>query len=135
VNADKVTGAFARQPDPLFTFMGGRVDGVGEGRARVSLEITDAVRNPNGRTHGSILFALLDFAMGAALYSDDRAMARTATVQMDMHFVKSAREGMLRCEAWVVRRGRLVSFAEGHIRDDAGDLVARGTATFTTAAG
>jgi acyl-CoA thioesterase len=128
-----VSGAFQGLPDPLFTFMGGRVDGVGEGRARMSIEVNDAVRNPNGRTHGSILFALLDFAMGAALYSVDHGMARTATVQMDMHFVKSAREGSLHCEAWVVRRGRLVSFAEGHIRDDAGDLVARGTATFTTA--
>lgn len=130
-----MTGGVERTPDPLWAYIGGRVDAIGEGRARMSADVTDAVRNPNGRTHGSVLFALLDFAMGAALYSVDPGMARTATVQMDMHFIKAARDGTLQCEAWVVRRGRLVSFAEGHIRDDAGDLVARGTATFTTPPG
>jgi len=122
-------------PDPLFTFLGGRFEGMGEGRARVSLPITENVVNVNGRVHGSALFALLDFAMGAALMSLERSFARTATAQMDIHFIRSARRGTLHSEAWVVRRGRGISFVEGEVRDDDGELIARGVATFTSPLG
>ena len=121
--------------DPLFGFLGARVEGVGEGRAVVVQPITRNVLNPNGRTHGSAIFAIFDFAMGAALLSVDPAMARTATVQMDIHFVRSTRRGTLRCEAWVLRRGRAISFTEGEIRDDSGQLVAHAMGTFTTPSG
>ena len=124
-----------RITDPLFTFLGGRFDGMGEGRARVSLPVTESVLNVNRRVHGSALFALLDFAMGAALMSVDRSFARTATVQMDLHFIRSARKGTLHGEAWVVHRGRGISFMEGEIRDGDGQLIARGIGTFTAPLG
>lgn len=52
--------------------------------------------NPAGHTHGGILSAVLDIAMGAAAYTFSQA-AFTPTIQLSVNFVKSSSASQLLC--------------------------------------
>ena len=56
--------------------------------------------------------------------------SRTATTQMNVHFLGSVSEGRITCYGEVVHRTRRTATAEGRVYDEQGDLVAMGTGSF-----
>jgi uncharacterized protein (TIGR00369 family) len=99
------------------------------GRAVVSLEITDALKNRRGDAHGGVTAALLDAALGLACQSHEDDWKSEGTVTLNVQFIEPAR-GTLLAEARLLRAGRTVAFVEGEVRDQKGTLVAKATATF-----
>src|ERR687893_1817369 len=55
---------------------------------------------------------------------------RTATTQMNVHFLGPVREGRIICRSEVVHRTRQKATAEGRVFDGEGNLVAMGTGSF-----
>ncbi|MDP8952635.1 MAG: PaaI family thioesterase, partial [Actinomycetota bacterium] len=55
---------------------------------------------------------------------------RTATIQMDAHFLEPVSGGRITCRAEVVHRTRRTATAEGRIYDEEGNLVAIGAGVF-----
>lgn len=114
---------------PLQEFLGFTIL-QGEGSGTVTLDLDDRHHNPNAVAHGSVAFALMDTAMGAAAVSvipDDHTCA---TIEMHTRFHRAAVHGTLTAVATVLTAGRRVIQLECKTTDDDGRLVASSTGSF-----
>ncbi len=114
---------------PFSAHLGLQVVEWSPGRAVVSLEITDSLKNRRGDAHGGVTATLLDAALGIACQSHSNEWKSEGTVTLNVQFIEPAR-GTLRAEARLLRAGRTVAFVEGEVRDQSGTIVAKATATF-----
>lgn len=93
----------------------------------VAFEVTKAIFNPQGSLHGGILATALDISMGHLLHHTAGA---GATLEMKVQYMAPVTEGLVRCEASFLRRGRSVSFLQSHATRADGKLIAHATATW-----
>ena len=93
-------------------------------RVVASLEIRPETRNPYGVAHGSALYAMADNATGIAAHTDGRSYV---TQSSNMYFLSNRKEGAIRAEANVIRRGRATCLVGVEITDADGKLLASGT--------
>src|SRR5438105_993106 len=105
-----------------------QVERVAPGQADVHIDVQEFHLNGNGTLHGGVYATLIDNAMGIAVSALVRV--RTATTQMNVHFLGPVSAGRIRCHADVVHRTRRTATAEAKVYDDAGNLVALGTGAF-----
>ena len=85
--------------------------------------------NPMGHIQGGLLAAMLDDAMGPALFTLLEEGQSAPTLEIKVSFLRPARPGTLFGEGRVVQRGRSVAFLEGTLADEDGTPVASATAT------
>jgi uncharacterized protein (TIGR00369 family) len=105
-----------------------RVENVEPGRASLYIDVEDFHLNGNGTLHGGVYASLIDNAMGMAVLA--LVGTRTATVEMNVHFLGAVGGGRITCHADVVHRTRRMATAEAKVYDEEGNLVAMGTGTF-----
>lgn len=121
----------ARYFDEEVTFsrhIGAKVEEVEAGRSVVSIEIEDVHLNGAGTLHGGVYASLIDNAMGLAVLA--LVGTRTATIEMNVHFLGAVREGRITCRSEVVHRTRRTATAEAKVYDAEDNLVAMGTGAF-----
>ena len=85
--------------------------------------------------HGGVIAALADTATGVAFTVHDGNLVPSATVDLDIKFIKAARTGTLIARPKVLRRGNRLGFVECEIRDDADVLIAKASGTFAILGG
>ena|SRR5215210_1830212 len=105
-----------------------KVEEVDPGFAVLHLDVEEIHLNGNGTLHGGVYTSLIDNAMGLSVAS--LVGLRTATTQMNVHFLGAVREGRIICRSEVVHRTRRTATAEGRVYDEEGNLVAMGTGAF-----
>jgi uncharacterized protein (TIGR00369 family) len=93
----------------------------------VTFAIHDFLFNPQGTLHGGVLATALDVAMGHLLH---RLAGAGATLDFNVQFVASVRQGSVICRSEVLRRGRSIWFLRAEARNGAGDLIAHATSTW-----
>ena len=105
-----------------------------EGYAKLRVRLRDELRNAAGApVHGGVISFLVDAAIGGALGSlHEQAAGGVGQATLDLHvsFLGAARGDALIAEGRIVRRGGSVAFGAAELRDEAGELVARGSATY-----
>ena len=86
--------------------------------------------NRGGRIFGGYLAAMLDSLCGHAVRLTHRepGMAQV-TLELKTSFIGRADVGVLTGEGWVRHRGKSIAFAEAELRNEAGELVAKASAT------
>lgn len=101
------------------------------GYIRASFVAGDNFVNRGGRIFGGFLSAMLDGLCGHAVRLTHEApdMAQV-TLELKTSFVGRADKGVLIGEGFVRHRGRSIAFAEAELRNEVGELVAKGSATF-----
>lgn len=114
----------------LKRFLGMQLEGDEPGRARARVTIGERHHNPNGVTHGAVLFALVDTAMGKATMSVLAEGQYCASVEVQLRFIRPAGDGELVAEVEVLKAGRSVVHLEGRIRDAEDRLIATASGTF-----
>jgi uncharacterized protein (TIGR00369 family) len=99
------------------------------GRVRVRYAARQAFCNPQGTIQGGFVAAMLDDAMGPALYTllDETQFA--PTLEMKVSYLRPALPGTLIAEGRVTHRTRGIAFIEGTLEDENGNIVATATAT------
>jgi uncharacterized protein (TIGR00369 family) len=99
------------------------------GRVRVRYAARQAFCNPQGTIQGGFVAAMLDDAMGPALYTllDETQFA--PTLEMKVSYLRPALPGALIAEGQVAHRTRGIAFLEGTLEDENGNVVATATAT------
>lgn len=112
--------------DHFAQLCGARVIEQRDGYARAEMPITDTIRNASGWAQGGAVFALADIAFAAAAASHGQL---TVTVNANIVFIKSAREGTLTAEAHELFDHKRIPFVEVRVTDDQGELIAHLTAT------
>ena len=108
--------------------IGAKVEEVEPGRSVVYIDVEDTHLNGTGTLHGGVYASLIDNAMGLSVLA--LVGVRTATIQMNVHFLGAVSEGRIICESEVVHHTRRTATAEAKVRDTDGNLVAIGTGTF-----
>ena len=107
----------------------------GEGRAKIAVPLSPALANIYGTLHGGVPLSLVDSVTGLAVWSVVEEGQWITTVEMQLHFLAPVRElnGRLMSSGWVVQRGSRLALAEGDVTDEAGRLIAKGSATYLIA--
>jgi uncharacterized protein (TIGR00369 family) len=121
----------ARYFDEEVTFskhIGAKVEEVEPGRSVVRIDIENIHLNGTGTLHGGVYASLMDNSMGLAVLA--LVGTRTATIEMNTHFLGSVNEGRITCHSEVVHRTRRTATAESKVYDADGNLVAMGTGAF-----
>jgi uncharacterized protein (TIGR00369 family) len=108
--------------------IGAKVEEVGPGRSVMSIDVEDIHLNGSGTLHGGVYASLIDNAMGLSVLA--LVGVRTATIQMNVHFLGAVSGGRITCESEVLHRTRRTATAEAKVRDAEGNLVALGTGAF-----
>lgn len=105
-----------------------RVEG---GEALAELELKAEHCNPNRVCHGGALFTLADDSMGAAAFSVAPEGKVPTSVQINIHFLRSARPGdLLRASSRVLSAGKRTAVLETRVEDQTGRLVALLSASY-----
>ena len=105
-----------------------RVEEVEPGYAVLYIDVEEIHFNGSGTLHGGVYTSLIDNAMGLSVSS--LVGLRTATTQMDVHFLGAVKQGRITCRSEVVHKTRRTATAEGRVYDEEGNLVAVGMGAF-----
>jgi uncharacterized protein (TIGR00369 family) len=109
--------------------IGAKVEEVEPGRSVIYIDVVEDVHlNGVGTLHGGVYASLIDNAMGLSVLA--LVGVRTATIEMNVHFLGAVGKGRITCESEVVHRTRRTATAEAKVRDADGNLVAMGTGVF-----
>ena len=108
--------------------IGAKVEEVEPGRSAISIDVTDIHLNGAGTLHGGVYASLIDTAMGLSVLA--LVGVRSATIEMNVHFLGAVSQGRITCESRVVHRTRRTATAEAKVHDSEGNLVAMGTGAF-----
>lgn len=101
------------------------------GFIRASFVAGEGFLNRGGRIFGGFLCAMLDGLCGHAVrLTHEKPGTPQVTLELKTSFVGRADPGILIGEGWVRHRGKSIAFAEAELRNEAGELVARASATF-----
>lgn len=93
----------------------------------LEVELFPQCKNDFNAMHGGFMLTLADHTNGAAAHTDNRSYV---TQSINMNFISNATDGVVTCDAVVVKRGRSVVITEYKIYDENKRLLANGTASF-----
>ena len=108
--------------------IGAKVEEVEPGRSVITIDVKDIHLNGAGTLHGGVYASLIDTTMGLSVLA--LVGVRTATIEMNVHFLGAVSDGRITCQSQVVHRTRRTATAEAKVRDSEGNLVAMGTGAF-----
>ena len=114
---------------PADVLLGWKAISLEPGHVRIRYTARPEFTNPTGAIQGGFLAAMLDDAMGPALFTTLHAEQFAPTVELKVNFMRPARPGTIIAEGRIVHRTRTLAFLEGTLTTEDGDLIATGTAT------
>jgi uncharacterized protein (TIGR00369 family) len=114
---------------PAAALLGWKAISLEPGEVRVRYTAKPEFANPQGAIQGGFLAAMLDDAMGPALFTTLGREDFAPTIEMKVSFLRPARPGTLIAEGRVVHQTKSLAFLEGRLATEDGDLVAMATAT------
>lgn len=101
-----------------------------DGKTRVVMKLTEDIKQIYGNIHGGAIAGMLDSTIAVAVNQQLDPGEGASTVEIKLNYLKPANEGTLWGEGKVIQKGRKIIVGQGEIKDDAGNMVAFGTATF-----
>jgi uncharacterized protein (TIGR00369 family) len=115
---------------PFIRLMGMRLLSAQDGKSVMECRIRPAVRNTSGTLHGGVMGALVDMSVATALRSVMPLSAKMTTVEYKVNFLKPVAEGKVTAYGAILRLGRTIAVGATEIKNDGGEAVAFGSATF-----
>lgn len=113
------------------SFLGARLGRVSRGEVDVELDVGPQHLNLFGTMHGGLIATLADTATGLAMLTALEAGTTHLTTSLSVTFLAPGRAGAVTSRGRVLKHGRRFGYAEADVVNEAGDLLARATATFT----
>ncbi len=84
-----------------------------------------------GLVHGGVIASVLDSAIGLNVNMELAKFKKTAvTAQLNVHYLRPVKEGKIVGSGKILHMGSRVAVGYGEVRNEKGELVATGTATF-----
>lgn len=101
-----------------------------DGKIQIVMEINENLKQFYGNVHGGVIAGLLDSSIAVAVNQQLASGEGASTVEMKINYLRPVNGGTLKAEGKVIQKGRKIIVGQGEIKDDAGNMVAFGTATF-----
>jgi uncharacterized protein (TIGR00369 family) len=114
----------------LFRLLGIEVEKIGPEGVALRLPFKPGLLQGGGMIAGGVMAALADEAMAHVVLANLSEGHTTATIEMNLRFLKSARNGALRAEAALIKKGRQVMTVEAKVTDAKGQVLALAGASF-----
>ncbi len=113
--------------DGIGGFIGFRYDAPGVLRVTLRPELM----NLNGMLSGAVTYAMVDYAMGSALWAHRNPPELIATLSISINYLQTAREGDVICSAQVDRRNRTAATLRATVDGDDGRLLATAIGSYS----
>jgi len=94
------------------------------------MEVRPEISNRYGMLHGGILSTFIDTAMGATCFIENGDRVKTVTLDLNVRFLKEAKQGALVCKTRFQRNGRTTAVLESHVYDAKDQIIGSATGTF-----
>lgn len=104
-----------------------------DGRATLEYEAKEEQCHSGGVVQGGFVTGWIDAAMAHAAMAKNGMEIVPMSLELKVSFFAPARPGKVIAEGWVERHGRRTSFYEGHLKDEHGTVLAKGTSTILLA--
>lgn len=104
-----------------------------EGRARLEYMARADMCHSGGVVQGGFVTGWIDAAMAHAAIAKNGAGVTPMTLELKVSFFAPVRPGLVIAEGWAVRNGRKTAFYEGHLLDEAGNVLAKASTTMMLA--
>jgi len=115
---------------PFVGLMGMKLLSSGGGKSVMQCRIRPVLRNSEGTLHGGVMGALVDMSVATALRSAMPLSLRMTTVEYKVNFLKAVPEGVVTAHGTVLRLGKTIAAGISEIRNEEGEVVAFGSATY-----
>lgn len=123
---------------PYLGWLGVRLDDLGPGWCRTSMEITEKVHQQDGFVHAGVQASLADHSGGMAAGSLIRADDRVLSIEFKINLLRPARGEVLHCHSKILRPGKRIMVAESEVfcrREGEEKLVSKGVITLAVVPG
>ena len=105
-----------------------------EPKYKVALQVRKDHLNANDTLHGGVVATLLDACMARVFFlglpeSEMATLKAGVTVEMKTNFLRTQSLGYVYALGTMIKRGRSMSFTEGSLFNDKGELLATASAT------
>ena len=115
---------------PFVKMMGMKLLSCSGGKSVMRCRVRKALKNSGGTLHGGVMGVLVDMSVATALRSALPLTSRMTTVEYKVNLLKPVPEGTITAHGSVIRLGKTIAVGTTEIRNDAGEPVAFGSATF-----
>lgn len=116
---------------PFYRTMGFRLVELGPGLSRLEATVMANHMNVYGNAHGGLCAALIDSAIGTAFIGALGHVDHAApTVELKLNYLAPVTGGKLVATGKLVHRGRTLAVGWSEVRQETGELVAVGSATY-----
>ena len=128
---DKTRDAFKAllNNSPMYRHMRMHVVDAGEGRSRLTMEVSDDLHSLYGMLHGGGPATIVDSACGIAVGTMLEPGDMCVTVDLRVNYIASLKRGTLVADGRVVHMGKKTGVAQAEVRDQDGNLIAVGMST------
>ncbi len=117
--------------NPFRTSMGVRIERVeADGRAEISIPVTENMLQSAGVVHGGILCTLIDTVLGTVVRAALQRPVPMATIDLNVSFLRPGGVGRLYARGEVIKAGRRVVVGVADVLDDKGRKLATGRGSF-----
>jgi uncharacterized protein (TIGR00369 family) len=131
MNLQELVKKIFPHPDNFGQALGYELEEIQEGHARTSLKVTEMHLSPAGVAHGGVISALVDFSMGAALFTTLTPGERCSTIEFKINYLSPVSlHEKIYCDGKVKFRGRSHAVIECHVFRDEGKDVAVALGTY-----
>ncbi len=114
-------------PSPLGRWLNGTLLEVNEGSLTMEFLVRKEMCNPGGILHGGIATSMMDDIIGMTVFSLGNQVFYSS-VNLSVDFLYSAKpDEKLIVKSNIVRIGKKIAHAEGEIRNEAGQIIAKCT--------
>jgi len=114
----------------LFNTLGVKVDCVNPDECVLRLPVKPLLLQGAQKVAGGIIATLADEAMAHCVIAGLPAGKNTATIEMNIRYLRGIGEGELVARGRVLRRGRTIITAEAEVKNGEGVLLAKAGASF-----
>lgn len=115
---------------PFVKLMGMKLLSSRGGRSVMECRIRPILKNSAGTLHGGVMGGLVDMSVFTALRSVMPLAAKGTTVEYKVNFLKPVPDGTITAHGSVLRLGKTIAVGATEIRNEAGEVVAFGSATY-----
>ena len=105
------------------------VDHGESGRAVIHYRARMDMCHSGGIVQGGFVTGWIDAAMAHVVMARTNFEFSPLSLEIKVSFLQSASPGLIVAEAWIERMGRSTAFLEGHIKNEAGEVLAKGSST------
>jgi len=116
--------------NPFWSLLGMEIVDIKKGWAKIRLPFSENLANGTGVVHGGAIFSPADSAVGMALVGLIDKDENISTLEMKINYLKPLIKGDLIAEAKIVHRGTMTAIGDVDVKDEKGNLIAKGLATY-----